>query len=77
MATKIVTPKIDICEVVFGAIESQLPDAGEEYSALLNKLRPLIEPELFDQIDSAGGYRLYHAQQAAFRLGWALRSEVL
>ena len=69
-------PQLDICEVVFEVAQFGIADADGEYNELMHKLRQVLDPDLFGELDQTSNMRVYHAQREAFKVGWQLRGKV-
>jgi hypothetical protein len=67
---------ISICEVVFCAIESRLPDQDEDFNQLMTQLRRQLPAEVFNQVEQVCNERVANAQRAAFKVGWQMRGQV-
>lgn len=76
MNNQSVTEKVNVCELVFTAVENQIPDDHAECYEVLDKIRKIIGDELFNSLESSIGYRVYKAQQAGFQVGWQMRGQV-
>lgn len=71
-----VPQQVDICEVVFEVAQFQIADAADDYNELMKKLQRILDADTFNELDQISNYRVYKAQQAGFKIGWAMRGQV-
>lgn len=76
MASTIVTPQIDIAEIVFNSLSPTLPENTRELEAALDLIDDRLTSTEYDAVWAAAMAAMCYAQEAAFKLGWELRSKV-
>ena len=65
-----------ICDIVYAGYEVNIPDDSTDVDALLEKMRTLVGDELMFDLELAINLCVGNTQEAAFKLGWQLRSQV-
>jgi hypothetical protein len=68
--------QINICEVVYSAVEPTMPDQDGEFNELMQRLRHTLDRATFEQIEAVCNCRVAAAQEGAFKLGWELRGRI-
>ena len=72
----IVTPQIDIAEIVFNSLSPTLPENTKELEAALDLIDDRLTTAEYDAVWAAAMTAMCYAQEAAFKLGWNLRSNL-
>ena len=76
MAINIVTPTIDIAEIVFRAVLNELPDESKAFLIALDAIDDNISSEDYNRIINVFMDVLGNVQETAFRAGWTMRAQV-